>query len=59
VDHVSNLRFTYYDEDASVTTDKEKVRAVVVSLTIEKPAGREGVVSRTLEKRIQCRNLYF
>jgi len=58
VDNVSNLRFTYYD-GVSVTTDKEKVRDVVVSLTIEKPAGRKGFVDRTLEKRINCRNLYF
>lgn len=59
VDNVSSLSFSYRNESDSETTNPEEVRAVVVALTIEKPAGREGFVSRTLEKRIHCRNLYF
>jgi prepilin-type N-terminal cleavage/methylation domain-containing protein len=62
-ENVINFQFTYFDEDdnplAFPIADLSKVRTVQVSMTIEQPAGRAGPVSRTLTKRILCRNLGF
>ena len=58
VDNVSDLTFGYLDaNDDTVTTDLTAIRTVVVSLTIEEPAGRDKVLSRTYSTRVICRNL--
>jgi len=59
VDDVSNLAFQYYDTDGQTTSDPDEVRTVEIMMTIRKPAGRAGDISRTLVKRVQCRNLDF
>jgi type IV pilus assembly protein PilW len=57
VDNVSNLRFTYFDEDDNVTTDLNEIRSVAITMTVEEPAGLEGTVARTYNTRVRCRNL--
>ena len=59
LDNVSNLNFTYLNADDAVTADLNEIRTVIIALTVIKPAGRGDPVSRTLTKRIRCRNLDF
>jgi hypothetical protein len=47
------------DANEVVTADIEKIRTVVIQMTIQKPAGHRNPVSRTLIKRVRCRNLDF
>jgi len=59
---VTVFQFAYFDEDDSLLAapiDRSLIRTVQVTMTIEQPAGRAGLVSRTLTKRILCRNLSF
>jgi prepilin-type N-terminal cleavage/methylation domain-containing protein len=61
-ENVTAFQFAYYDEDDNLLAtpvDRSLIRTVQVTLTIEQPAGRAGTVSRTLTKRILCRNLSF
>ncbi len=57
VDNVSNLRFTYFDEDDVETTNVNDIRTVAITMTVEEPAGRDGMISRTYNTRVRCRNL--
>jgi hypothetical protein len=55
--NVSNLSFTYYDETGAVTTSRDAIRTVQISMTVQLPAGRGGTVSRTYSTRVRCRNI--
>jgi prepilin-type N-terminal cleavage/methylation domain-containing protein len=60
LDNVTDLTFTYLD--ATDTTMAEpiqvgEVRTVLISLTLQRPAGRDKPVSRTYTTRVRCRNL--
>jgi type IV pilus assembly protein PilW len=55
--NVSNLNFTYYDETGAVTTARDDIRTVEISMTVQLPAGRGGTVSRTYSTRVRCRNI--
>ena len=57
LDHVTDLTFTYLNSEDLTTTDIDAVRSVIVSLTMEKPAGRAGTISRTYTTTVRCRNL--
>ena len=61
IDDVTDLTFTYLDEDGTVmvnpTANLTDIRSVGISLTVQKPAGRDGMISRTYSTRIRCRNL--
>jgi len=63
IEGVDILRFTYFDGDEnslgnSVDAGSLKdIRQIEISLTIQEPAGPGEPVSRTLTKRVQCRNL--
>jgi hypothetical protein len=57
LDNVTNLTFTYLNSDDDPTTDFNEIRSVEVSLTMEKPAGRAGTISRTYTTKVRCRNL--
>ena len=57
LDNVTNLSFTFLDADDLTTTVNADIRSVIVSLTIAKPAGRAGPVSRTYTTTVRCRNL--
>jgi len=57
LDNVTNLNFTFLDADDLTTTTNSEIRSVIISLTMEKPAGRAGPVSRTYTTTVRCRNL--
>jgi len=59
VDNVTNVAFTYLDEDNNVTATLADIRTVTITMTIEERAGRGGLVTRTLSTRVQGRNLGF
>jgi prepilin-type N-terminal cleavage/methylation domain-containing protein len=62
-ENVTDFQFTYLDADDNLLAfpiaDLNQIRTVVVSISIEQPAGRSGPVERTIDKRILCRNLSF
>lgn len=57
VDNVTDLTFRYLDADDLDTNNRAAIRTVEVSLTVEEPAGRDKVLSRTYSTRVICRNL--
>ncbi len=57
IDNITDLNFTYLDSADQTTSDLDEVRSVVVSLTMQRPAGRDEEVSRTYTTRVRCRNL--
>ena len=57
VDNVTDLTFRYLDYQDLETNRLDAIRTVEVSLTVEEPAGRDGVLSRTYATRVICRNL--
>ena len=59
VENVTALTFTYLDEDNNITATLADIRTVTISMTIQEPAGREGLVARSLSTRVRCRNLDF
>ena len=71
INNITNLNFAYFDAananliDAGlspprVPDDKlADIRIVEIEITHQEPAGRDELVSRTLKRRIECRNLAF
>ena len=61
LDNIDALTFTYLDASdtpmAVPVGSPEDIRTVIVSLTMQRPAGRDGPISRTYTARIRCRNL--
>lgn len=61
LDNIEALGFTYLDaSDTPMVTpvgNPEDIRTVIVSLTMQRPAGRDGPISRTYTARVRCRNL--
>ncbi|MGB5749885.1 MAG: prepilin-type N-terminal cleavage/methylation domain-containing protein [Desulfobacterales bacterium] len=58
IDNVSNLNFTYLNiNEDEETNDINEIRSVIIELTIERPAGRDGEISRTYTTQVRCRNL--
>ena len=69
--NITNLNFSYRDADNTdlidsglspprVPSDKlADIRTVVISVTHQEQAGRDKMVSRTLTRRVECRNLTF
>ena len=55
---VVSLAFTYFDRNNLPTTIKSAIRAIQITLTAEAPAGRDGMVRRTYQTRIEGRNLH-
>ena len=60
LDNVTDLTFTYMDQAGNLLPEPVavgQIRTVLVSLTMQRPAGRAGMVSRTYSTRVRCRNL--
>ena len=57
LDNVTNLSFTFLDAADQATTVNDEIRSVIISLTMERDAGREGSVVRTYTTFVRCRNL--
>lgn len=59
-ENASNLLFTYFDRNGVQMPDPPNIadiRSVGISITLTRPAGRDGNVSRTYSVRARCRNL--
>ncbi len=59
VENVTDLTFTYYNSADETTSDLDAIRTVDIRMTIQKSSGRDDQVSRTLVKRVKCRNLEY
>ena len=59
VENVTDLSFAYFNSEANTTSVVDDIRTVEIRMTIQKPSGRDGPVSRTLVKRVKCRNLEY
>jgi type IV pilus assembly protein PilW len=57
IDNVTGLNFVYLDTDGQTTSDLAEIRSVIISLTVDRPAGRVEEISRTYTTRVRCRNL--
>ncbi|MBE9543247.1 MAG: prepilin-type N-terminal cleavage/methylation domain-containing protein [Proteobacteria bacterium] len=59
VENVTDLTFSYFNSNDDTTSNLDDIRTVGIRLTIQKPSGRDGMISRTLVKRVKCRNLGY
>jgi hypothetical protein len=71
ISNITNLTFTYFDADNADLIDPglspprvpddelADIRTVEILITHQEPAGRDQMVSRTLTRRVECRNLNF
>ena len=57
IDNITSLNFTYLDSDDQTTSDLDEIRSVIVSLSMQRPAGRDPDISRAYTTRVRCRNL--
>ena len=60
LDNVIGLTFTYLDATDTLLAEPiptDEIRTVLISLTMQREAGRGGPISRTYTTRIRCRNL--
>ncbi|MGD2096147.1 MAG: prepilin-type N-terminal cleavage/methylation domain-containing protein [Desulfobacterales bacterium] len=60
LDNVSALTFTYLDANDTVLAAPvpvDQIASVLISLTVQRPSGRDGLISRTYTTRVRCRNL--
>jgi type IV pilus assembly protein PilW len=58
-ENVTDLTFTYFDSNDDTTSNLDEIRTVNIQMTIQKSSGQDGQVSRTLVKRVKCRNLEY
>lgn len=60
LDNVIGLTFTYLnaaDTPLAEPLPTDEIRTVIVSLTTQREAGRDGPINRTYTARVRCRNL--
>jgi prepilin-type N-terminal cleavage/methylation domain-containing protein len=60
LDNVSALTFTYLDASDTALAEPipvDQIASVLISLTVQRPSGRDGPISRTYTTRVRCRNL--
>ena len=65
ISNIIEVKFKYYDSanndlgDPVPADQLENIRNVEILVTHEEPAGRDEMVSRTLTRRVECRNMAF
>lgn len=59
VENVSGLTFSYFTSNDVTTSNLDDIRTVGIEMTIKRTSARDGPVSRTLIKRVICRNLDY
>jgi type IV pilus assembly protein PilW len=63
ISNIEDLNFSYLDANGSdlgdPVVDLDRIRTVVITMTVKEPAGRHEPISRTLTRRVECRNLEF
>jgi len=63
IDKVVDLSFLYLDANGNPLgnpvpgANLDDIRTVVISITVEEPAGREGMIERTYTTQVRCRNM--
>lgn len=63
IDNVTALTFSYLDGvgndlgDPVAAANLDNIRTIVISLTVQEAAGREGLIARTYSTSFRCRNL--
>ena len=63
IDNVSSMTFIYLDADGNdlgdpvAAADLDDIRTILISMTVQEPAGRQGLIARTYSTRFRCRNL--
>ncbi len=60
LDNVTALTFTYLDASDTVLAEPipvDEITSILISLTVQRPSGRDGPISRTYTTRVRCRNL--
>ena len=60
LEKVAAFKFVYLLEDGSTTStpaNTADIRSVLISLSIQEPAGRSDPVSRSYSTRVRCRNI--
>jgi prepilin-type N-terminal cleavage/methylation domain-containing protein len=63
IENVIAANFAYQDADGNdlgdpvPPADISDIRTVLISITVQEPAGRSGLINRTYANRIRCRNL--
>jgi type IV pilus assembly protein PilW len=55
--NVTALAFTYLDDTGIPTANLADIRTIGITLTVNRPAGRDGTVSRAYTTQVRCRNL--
>jgi len=58
-ENVTGLTFIYFDSNDDTTSDLDEIRTVDIQMTVQKSSGQDGQISRTLVKRVKCRNLDY
>jgi len=71
ISNIDAVQFSYFDAgnndlidydlepDRVPPDDLINIRTVEIQITVKEPAGRDGSVSRTLIRRVECRNMAF
>lgn len=71
IGNINNLEFDYFDANNNdlidyglsppqvPAVDLNDIRIVEISITVQEPAGNDDPISRTLTRRVECRNMAF
>lgn len=57
IENVAALQFSYLNGRNEPTLNPGEVKTVIISMTVNEPAGRKQSISRTYATRVFCRNL--
>jgi prepilin-type N-terminal cleavage/methylation domain-containing protein len=56
IDNVSELSFSYLNQDGETVESIQDAKSVVISLVASAPAGRKQMITRSYSTRVICRN---
>lgn len=71
IGNINNLQFAYFDTNNNDLIDYglsppqvpadnlDRISTVEISITVEEPAGNDEPITRTLTRRVECRNMAF
>jgi len=59
LEDIKSLSFDYRDRQNNLTTATSDVRAIIITLRAESPAGQAGMIEREYSMRVECRNMGF
>ena len=56
INNVSELKFSYLNQDGETAENVQDIKSVVISLVASAPAGRKQMITRSYATRVICRN---